>query len=76
MFSFSDNEVGELCLCRLEASARCGGGKLLEAGAGAGKNATDAGKSIGEGVIKGVENVGKGITEGLTDLLKKKEKED
>lgn len=52
------------------------GGKLLEAGTGAGKGATDAGKSVGEEVIKGVEKVGKGITEGLTGLLKKKNKEE
>jgi len=52
------------------------GGKLLEAGTGAGKGATDTGKSVGQGVIKGVEKVGKGITEGLTGLLKKKDKEE
>jgi hypothetical protein len=52
------------------------GGKLLEAGADAGKGATDAGKSVGEGVIKGVEDVGKGLTDGLKGLLKKKEKEE
>jgi hypothetical protein len=52
------------------------GGKFLEAGTGAGKGATDAGKSVDEEVIKGVENVGKGITEGLTGLLKKKDKEE
>lgn len=50
--------------------------KLLEAGAGAGKGATDVGKSIGEGVLKGAEDVGKGITEGLKGLLKKKEEKD
>ena len=47
------------------------GGKLLDAGTGVGKGATEAGKSIGEGVIKGVEDVGKCITEGLKGLLKK-----
>ncbi len=52
------------------------GGKLLEAGTGVGKGASDAGKSIGEGVIKGAENVGKGITDGLKGLLKKKEKDE
>lgn len=52
------------------------GSKLLEAGAGAGKGATDAGKGVGEGVLKGAEDVGKGITEGLKGLLKKKEQKD
>jgi len=52
------------------------GGKLLEAGTGVGKGASDAGKGIGEGIIKGVGDVGKGITDGLKGLLKKKEKED